>query len=1080
MRSKFNVLLTVLVVMLGQMIFAQVKTVSGTVVDQNGLPLPSVAIQEKGSGNGTQTDFDGNFKIEVRQGSTLVFSYVSMKTQEVVVNSTTLKVTMQEDVTTLEGVVVTALGIKREKKALGYATQEVKGDDIADTPVTNFADALSGEVAGLDVQSSGTMGGSTNIIIRGYNSITGNNQALIVIDGTPVNNDTGNSTDQRTGRGGYDYGNAAMDINPDDIESLNVLKGAAATALYGSRASNGAIIITTKKGKKGKGIGVSFTSSITAGTVDKETLPKYQDKYGAGYGPYYDDPSGYFSYFDINGDSTDDLVVPFTEDASYGAAFDPNLNVYQWTSIFPELPGYLQATPWVAAKNTPNSVFETALTYTNSVSFGKSTDSGDFRLGFTNKIQEGVMPNSQLKRNNLTFSASHNFTDKLKGSVDFSYINTNGKGRNGTGYDSRNPMQSFRQWFQTNVDMQEQKDAYFSTGQNITWNVNSSDDRSPIYTDNVYWTLFKNFQDDKRDRYIGNFTLNQEVTKWFSLLGRFTYDSYSEIREERIDVGSVDVSSYNVSNRKISEVNYDLMGTFNYDISEDFTVDGLVGLNVRVNKANLLTIGTNGGLVTPGLFTLSNSANPLTSADYGKVDFTKKVDGLFAKVGLGYQGTYYLDATIRRDRSSALPIDNNTYYYPSVSTSIVFSNLVKQDWLNFGKIRANYAEVGNDTDPYNVFNTYVVNPGFGGSASASNPATFNNPNLKPEKTQDLELGMEMQLFNNRFGFDFSYYNRKTVDLITPLTVSPSSGATNLFLNAGDIENKGIEFIVNGTPIKTENFSWDIKVNFAQNRSEVVKLAAGTEYIPLAAVQGGISLGATLGEPFGVIRGSDYVYVNGQPLVYTAADAPSASWIGKYARTSSTNNIIGNINPDWTGGVKNNLKYKNLSFSFLIDIQKGGDVFSLDTWYGYATGLYDFTAGTNHLGNPVRDPLSAGGGVILSGVNADGSTNTTVGDATTYVNPWGYARTPNAAHVYDASFVKLREVSFGYKLPNKLAESLSLQNLTFSIIGRNLWIIDKNTPFSDPEAGLSAGNIQGYQSGVYPSVREVGASLKLEF
>lgn len=1080
MRSKFNVLLTVLVVMLGQMIFAQVKTVSGTVVDQNGLPLPSVAIQEKGSGNGTQTDFDGNFKIDVRQGSTLVFSYVSMKTQEVVVNSTTIRVTMEEDVTTLEGVVVTALGIKREKKALGYATQEVKGEDVADTPVTNFADALSGEVAGLDIQSSGNMGGSSNIIIRGYNSITGSNQALIVIDGTPVNNDTGNSGNQRTGRGGYDYGNAAMDINPDDIESLNVLKGAAATALYGSRASNGAIIITTKKGKKGKGIGVTFSSSITAGTVDKETLPKYQDKYGAGYGPYYDDPSGYFSYFDINGDSVDDLVVPFTEDASYGAAFDPNLNVYQWNSIYPELPGYLQATPWVAAKNTPNSVFQTALTYTNSVSFGKSTDQGDFRIGFTNKIQNGVMPNSELKRNTLTFAGSHNFTDKLKGSIDFSYINNSGKGRNGTGYDSRNPMQAFREWFQTNVDIQEQKDAFFSTGQNITWNVNSYDNRTPIYTDNVYWTLYKNFQNDKRDRYVGNFTLNQEVTKWFSLMGRFAFDSYSEIREERIEVGSVDVSSYAVSNRKISEVNYDLFGTFNHSFSEDFSIDGLVGLNIRVNKANILAVGTNGGLVTPGLFTLSNSANPLTSSDYGKVDYTKKVDGVFAKAGFGYKGTYYLDATIRRDRSSALPIDNNVYYYPSVSSSIVFSNIVKQDWLNFGKIRANYAEVGNDTDPYNVFNTYVVNPGFGGAASASNPSTFNNPNLKPEKTKDIELGMEMQLFNNRFGFDFSYYNRKTIDLITPLTVSPSSGATNLFLNAGDIENKGIEFIVNGTPVKTDNFSWDIKVNFAQNRSEVVKLAAGTEYIPLAAVQGGISLGATLGEPFGVIRGSDYVYVNGQPLVYTSADAPSGSWVGKYARTSSTNNVIGNINPDWTGGVKNILKYKNFNFSFLIDIQKGGDVFSLDTWYGYATGLYDFTAGTNHLGNPVRDPLSAGGGVILPGVNANGDTNTTVADATTYVNPWGYARTPNAAHVYDASFVKLREVTFGYKLPSKISESLMLQNLTFSIIGRNLWIIDKNTPYSDPEAGLSAGNIQGYQSGAYPAVREIGASLKLEF
>lgn len=1077
MKSKFNGLLTLLVIMLGQFIFAQVTTVSGTVTDQNGQPLPSVSILEKGSTNGTESDFDGNFRISVKQGTTLIFSYISMKTQEVVVNSTTLNVKMLEDVTTLEGVVVTALGIKREKKALGYATQEVKGDDISDTPVTNFADALSGEVAGLDVQSSGTMGGSTNIVVRGYNSISGNNQALIIIDGTPIINSTNNSADQRTGRGGYDYGNAAMDINPDDIESLNVLKGAAATALYGSRASNGAIIITTKKGKKGKGIGVTFTSSITAGTVDSETLPKYQNKYGAGYGPFYGDTEDqYFNnQYDINGDGTNDLSVPFTEDASYGAAFDPNLLVYQWNSIYPELPGYLQATPWVAAKNTPNSVFETALTYTNSVSFGKSTDNGDFRLGFTNKTQEGVMPNSQIKRNNLTFSASQNFTEKLKGSVDFSYVNTNGRGRNGTGYDGRNPMQAFRQWFQTNVDIKEQRDAFFSTGQNITWNPKSHTNRVPIYTDNVYWTLFRNFQNDSRDRYMGNFTLNQEVTKWFNLVGRFAYDTYSEIREERIDVGSAGVSEYAVTNRKTSELNYDLMANFNHNFNDDLTFDALIGFNLRVNKLNSLIAGTNGGLVTPGLFTLSNSVNALTSDDYLKTDFTKKVDGLFAKVGFGYKGTYYLDITGRRDRSSALPKNNNTYYYPSASASIIFSNLINQDWLSFGKIRGNYAEVGNDADPYQVFNTYGITPAFGGSPSATNPNAFNNSELKSEKSKDIELGIEIQLFKNRFGFDFSYYNRKTIDLITPIDVSTSTGGTNVWLNGADMENKGIEFIINGTPIKNDNFSWDIKLNYAQNESEVTRLAEGIEFIQLASVQGGVTLGASLGEPFGVIRGRDFIYhENGQRVIGTD---------GYYQRTSSSNNVIGDINPDFTGGIKNILKYKNLSFSFLIDIQKGGDVFSLDTWYGYDTGLYDFTAGINHLGNPVRNPVTGGndsGGIILDGVQADGSPNTVVADATTTTNPWGYETTPQAAHIYDASFVKLREVSFSYKFSEKLAESLSLQNLTLSLIGRNLWIIDKNTPYSDPESGLSAGNIQGYQSGVYPSVREVGASLKLEF
>ncbi|MEK8180363.1 SusC/RagA family TonB-linked outer membrane protein [Flavobacterium buctense] len=1072
MKTKLNGFLTLFIALLVQISFAQDRVVSGVVSDNNGLPIPGVNVLVKGTNLGTQTDFDGKFSIKASATQTLIFNYVGMKTQEIVASSTTLNVKMKDDAVELEGVVVTALGIKREKKSLGYSTQEVKGSDVSDTPITNFADALSGEVAGLDVQSSGTLGGSSNIIIRGYNSISGSNQALVVIDGTPVLNDTNNSADQRTGRGGYDYGNAAMDINPDDIESINVLKGAAATALYGSRASNGALIITTKKGKKGEGIGVSFTSSITAGTVDSSTLPKYQNKYGAGYGPYYDDPSGYFSYFDINGDSNNDLVVPFTEDASYGAAFDPNLLVYQWTSIFPQLPGYLQATPWVAGRNNPNSIFETALTKTNSISFGKSTDQGSFRMGFTNKIQEGVMPNSEIKRNTITFAGSQNLTDKLTASVDFSYTNNKGKGRNGTGYDGNNPMQAFRQWWQTNVDLGQQRDAFFSTGENITWNVNSVDDLTPIYTDNVYWTLYRNFQSDSRDRYTGNFKLDQKVNSWLSLMGRFAFDSFSEIREERTDVGSANVSRYNVVNRKASELNYDLMANMNYDINKDLNINGLVGFNLRVNKLNSLEAETNGGLVTPGLFTLSNSVNALTADDYAKIDYTKKVDGVFAKVGLGYKGTYYVDVTGRRDRSSSLPVKNNTYFYPSVSTSIIFSNLLKQDWLTFGKFRANYAVVGNDTDPYQVFNTYGVGASFNGSATASNPAFFNNPNLKSEESRDVELGLELQFFKNRLGLDLSYYNRKTVDLITPIAVSSGTGATNLWLNGADMENKGIELVLNGKPIKTDDFSWDIKFNFAQNRSEVTRLAEGVEFIQLAGVQGGVTLGAALGEPFGVIRGRDFVYSdNGERIVGTN---------GYYLRTSGSNEIIGDINPDWTGGVKNTFKYKNISLGFLIDIQKGGDVFSLDTYYGYATGLYDFTAGTNASGNPVRDAVADGGGVILPGVQQDGTPNTVVADATTYANPWGYVRTPQAAHVYDASFVKLRELSLTYNFSNKIAKSLFMQNMSFSVIGRNLWIIHKNVPYADPEAGLSAGNIQGNQSGSYPAIKELGVSLKLEF
>ncbi len=1083
MKTKFNGILTLLLALTVQFVFAQ-KTVSGTVSDDSGA-LPGVSVIIKGTKTGTETDFDGKYSLQAKQDDVLVYSYVGKVTTEKTVGAAnTIDVKLMDDANVLDEVVITALGIKKEKKALGYATQEVKGDEISNTPVTNFAEALAGEVAGLDIQSYGTLGGSSNIIVRGYNSISSSNQALIVIDGTPVLNDTGNSSNVSAGRGGYDYGNAASDLNPDDIANVNVLKGAAATALYGSRASNGAIIITTKKGKSTKGLGVTFNSSISFGRADKETLPVYQKKYGAGYGPYYDDP--YFYVYDLDGDGNNDQVVPFTEDASYGPAFDPNLLVFQWNSVFPELPGYHVKTPWIGAENDPNYIWETGLTTTNSISFGKSSEENSFRLGYTNKIQDGVLPNSSIDRNSVSISGSQKFSASTNASVDFSYTNTQGKGRNGTGYDSNNPMQAFRQWWQTNVDLKEQQDAFFNYGRkNYTWNVNSDTDLSPIYTDNVYWVLYKNFETDSRDRYMGNFTLNQEVTDWFNITGRYAFDAYSEIREERTDVGSSNVSQYLVRNRKVSETNFDLMGNFNHNLNDNLILDGLIGFNYRINKLNSLSENTNGGLNIPGIFTLNNTASPLSSNNIAKSDYTKKVDGVFAKAGLAYKGTYYVDATLRRDRSSSLPVENNTYYYPSISTSLIISNLIKKDWLSFAKIRANYAEVGNDTDPYQVYDTYGIGASFDGNYTASNSTTLNNPDLKSETSKDYEIGIETQLFKNRFGFDISYYNRNTIDLITPVDVSTSTGVSSVWLNGADMSNKGFEVMMNITPLKSEKFSWDMKFNYAKNESEITRLAEGVQYIQLASVQGGVSIGAQLGEAFGVLRGKDFIYdKDGNKVISTS---------GYYRTTRTSNNVIGDINPDWTGSVKNTLKYKNMSLGFLVDIQKGGDVFSLDTWYGYATGLYDFTAENNELGNPVRNSNANGGGVLLEGVqgtvvfNADGSytvsntsPNTVRGSALTYANPWGYVRNPQAAHVYDASFVKLREVNFSFNFNDKITDRLKLQDLSLSLIGRNLWIIHKNVPYADPEAGLGAGNIQGYQSGAYPSVKEFGASLKVEF
>jgi TonB-linked SusC/RagA family outer membrane protein len=1086
MKLKFNGFLVLLVALVAQITFAQERTVSGIVSDNAGLPLPGVSVLVKGTQTGTQTDFDGKFSIRTTPSQVLVFSYIGMKTQEILAASSNLNVKLKDDAMELEGVVVTALGIKREKKALGYATQQVSGEEVSNVKSQNFVNSLSGKVAGLNIKTSGNFGGSTQVVVRGNSSITGNNQALFVVDGVPIDNGNSNLGSQQAGGGGYDYGNAASDINPDDIESINVLKGAAATALYGSRASKGVVMIVTKKGKKRKGLGVTVSSSMTMGNADKETLPRYQNKYGAGYGPFYGpNEDAYFNEADINGDGIPDLTTPFTEDASYGAAFDPSLLIYQWNSLYPQLTDtYQKATPWVAGKNNPNSVWGTSSTAVNSVSLDGGTDSSTFRLGFTNLLSEGNLPNSNLRRNTITFSGSQDLSDKLTVSTSLNFVKADGKGRNGTGYSSGNVMQQFRQWNQMNVDFGEQKDAYFATGDNISWNPNSATNLRPIYSDNPYWTFYENYQNDTRSRYFGNVALDHKINDWLSIMGRFSFDTFGEIQEERINVGSADVSKYTRRNRNVSEYNYDAMLNFNKDLTEKLNLEGNIGFNLRNNTINSISAETNGGLNLRGLYSLSNSVNPINAPiEYAS---SSLVDGEYIRASLGYDGFAYLEGSFRSDRSSTLPKKNNRFNYYSVSGSLIFSELINAPWLSFGKVRANYAEVGSDTNPYNVFNTFGIGTPFNGTGIASNPGAQANLNLLPERQNSYELGLEMSFLKKRVGFDISYYNNQNINQITPIPLSTSTGYSQALLNAGTIENKGIEVQLNATPFKTADFKWDLNLNWSQNKSLVVELLNGIENLQIASLQGGISINATPGQPYGTIRGSDFIYAaNGQPIVNQTG---SATRIGSYQRTSTSNSVIGDINADWKAGLNNSFTYKNVNLSFLIDMQKGGDVFSLDTWYGYATGMYDFSAGTNELGNPVRDAVvgtpgnygANSGGVILPGVAPDGTPNTVRANADTYANPWGYARAPNKLHVYDAGYIKLREASLTYIFSGKTLDRLPFTNASFSIIGRNLWIIDKNTPFADPEAGLSSGNVQGYQSGAYPSIREIGVSLKLQF
>jgi len=1070
MKTKFSVILTLLLAFVVQFTFAQEKAISGTISDNAGIPLPGVNIIVKGTTTGTQSDFDGNYNINASVGDVLTFSYIGFKTVEQTIGVTnTIDIIMEVDTAVLEEVVVTALGIKREKKSLGYSTQEVQGGAVNTVKDPNFINSLSGKIAGIDIKSSGTLGGSSNVIIRGYASLTGTNQALFVIDGVPISNSNTNSGNQRTGRGGYDFGNAAQDINPDDIESINILKGGAAAALYGSRAANGVVIITTKKGKRSKGIGVTVSSSVTFNKYNKDTFTKFQNEYGAGYGPFYDDPTGYFFERDMDGDGNIDLVTTSTEDASFGAAFDPNLLVYQWDSWYPELSTYLQPTPWVAAKNGPETFFETGSTLFKSVSINGGNDKGTFRMGFTKLDTEGIIPNSNIVRDNADFNASYYLTDKLTASANVSYIRTKGKGRYGTGYNGLNVMQSFKQWFQVNVDIQDQKAAYFQTRKNISWNASEPTDvsQNPIYFDNPYWVRYENYENDERNRVFGNFALDYKFNDWLSVYGRVTLDTYSEVQHERINVTSVDVSRYSRFNNYFRENNFDLMININKEFDNDLNLIATIGTNIRRTSGASIFASTNGGLNIPRLYSLANSANPINAPT--ETEWAIGVDGIFATASLGWNNTVYVEGSVRRDKFSTLPRDNDTKVYYGVSSSFIFSSLIESNLISLGKLRLGYSSTGNGAPVFSVLNTFVLGTPIGGQAIASLPSRNNNPNLKPETSNEFEIGLEMIFAKRRLGFDLSYYNKISEDLITPVTISTSTGFSSQIINAGEMENKGVEVSLWGTPVKTNDFEWRIDINWGKNENKVLSLPQGLTNLQLGTFQGGVSINATVGEPYGTIRGTDHEYINGQPVVKANG----------YYKAAPGKSVIGNFQPDWRGGINNRLTYKSLELSFLIDIQKGGDLFSLDQWYGQGTGIYANTAGLNDLGNPLRDPVSQGGGEILPGVKEDGTPNDIRSYAGWYANGRGWARAVNAQHVYDAGFVKLREVSLSYDLPTDLLKGF-VQKFTITAIGRNLWIIDKSVPYADPEAGLSSGNLQGMQSGAYPTTKDYGLSIKIEF
>ncbi|QKG51332.1 SusC/RagA family TonB-linked outer membrane protein [Hymenobacter sp. BRD67] len=1079
--------------------WAQDRNISGKITDRaTGQGLPGVTIIVKGMPTiGTSSNADGAYSLSVPStATTLVYSFVGYATQEATITGVnTVSVALATDTKQLNEVVVTALGVEKNRNQLAFAATQIEGGEVTQGRNPDAVRGLEGKVAGLDIVQSNALGGSSNVVIRGIKSLGGNNSALFVVDGVPISN-----SNTSTGGGsatGYDYGNAASDVNPDDIATVTVLKGSAATALYGSRGAQGVILITTKRGRK-TGLGVTVNTTTTVGRADLSTFIHYQKQYGAGYGRYYSNPStdpNLNNRFDVDGSGA--LVVPTYEDASYGAAFNPNLMVRQWDSYVPGMANFGKATPWVAAANDPTTFFQTAVSTLNSVFVDGGDDRGTFKIGFTDNNDKGYLANSDVRKDQLNFAGTLNLSSKLTVSTNLNFSRTAGLGRYGTGYGSENLMTNFRQWWEMNVDMKQLKQAY-DMGQdpnnpasginngNVTWNFSnpSGGDLSAIYWNNPYWVRYQNYEQDTRYRTFGNVVANYKFANWFNVLGRVTGDSYDQLQEERSAVGSTQASyvpyysRYNATRR---EFNYDLIGNFKFDLSPTFSLNGLIGTNMLRISTTSIQGTTNGGLVIPGLYSLNNSASPIPSIPETQTNYG--VDAVYANATLGFKNQVFLDLTVRRDLASTLPTGNNIYYYPSVALGYVFSEALKDKtpWLSYGKARINYAEVGNFAPALYVNSTYTSQPVFGTSPVYRLPTTRNNADLRPERTRSYEAGLELAFLQNRLGFDATVYQQSSFDQILPVNVPATTGYLYQVVNAGEIRNRGVEVGAFVTPVQTEGFKWTVNANFTHNQNVLLSLPAGFDNLQLATYQQGVSLNATVGQPVGQLRGTDYIYTNGQRTVGAN---------GQYLQTTTANANIGNINPRWRSGITNTFTYKAVSLRFLIDIRTGGQIYSLDRAYGLATGLAAETAGNNDLGNPSRNTLATGGGIIQPGVMADGTPNTVRVNNADY-GLYGYVHNPNAGFVYDASFVKLREVALTFALPSTLLSKIAVKGIDFSIVGRNLWIIHKNLPDADPEdlatggGGLAGGGSnglagQGFQSGAYPAMRTIGANIRLSF
>lgn len=1018
------------------LLLAQTKEITGKVTSaDDGGSIPGVSVSVKGTTLGTITDMDGLYRLKVPQDAkALIFTFVGMASQEIAIgNQSAINVKMVAENISVDEVVVTALGVSREKKALGYSVQDVKGEDITKAKETNVINSLQGRVSGAQItSSSGAVGASSRIVIRGVSSLSGNNQPLFVVDGIPIDNANFGSS----GTDGTNRGNGAADINPDDIETITVLKGANASALYGSRASAGVIVVTTKKAKKGEKLTISVNNSTTFETPLK--LPDFQNGYGQGNG-------GAFSYVDGAGHGINDGV-----DESWGPKLDIGLMIPQFSSV--DENGVAQPAPWVSYPNNVKDFFETGSTVSTNVSLAGGSERSNFRLSFTHLTQNGMLPNTDYGKKTLAFSASSNPIDKLTFSTSGSYVSAGSDNQPGYGYAANNVMQQFS-WTGRQVDYKLLKEKqYNADGSIFNWNHN--------YHNNPYMTLYENLSAMQRDRFIGNAMVKYQFTKELSAYVRTGGDIYANYTSSKRFVGDMDFPTgyYGETTSTFKEINTDFLVTYEKNLSDDFSFSFNFGGN-RMDRYTQSTTGEAPELAVPGVYNVANSAVTPRTSNYHS---SKRMNSLYGFGQFGYKNAIFLDYSIRNDWSSTLPKDNNSYLYPAISASGVLSDLldIKSDVLSFAKIRASWAQVGGDTDPYQLEPTVAFGDGWNASTKLLNLAVPNllpNAGLKPQKNESLEFGADLRFFMDRVRLDVTYYNQKSINQIVNIPISASSGYTAKAANAGRIDNKGIELLLAITPVKTKDFKWDLTLNFAKNKNTVVELAEGIEQFLLGsywslqvlAVPGG-SYGVLWGYDFDRDKDNNIIYTNGLP---TQGDLKE----------------LGNATPDWIGGILNEFTFKRFNASVLIDTKQGGDLYSMTTTWGrYAGALKETLIGRE-------------GGIVGVGVMSDGNggyiPNTVVADAEAF-NKASYVSDVAYSSIFDASYIKLREVKAGYTFKN--SAKLGIKDLNISLVGRNLAILSTKVPHIDPETAFSSGNVQGLEFGQLPSARSIGFSIGCKF